>query len=270
MNPTNFKSAHETPPYERGITMRTFATTLYAAAFLAASTGSLALAQTEDPCKSPSYKQCYQGLPVRTLSLSNATQQADANEIIAALRNVLPPEAKVFYVSNQNAVIVRAMPDDIALAQKLISDLDKPKKTYRLTYTVTEMDGIKKIGSQRFAMVLASGQDTALKLGNKVPIVTDAASAGGQTQYTYVDVGMSFDATLIEMGENAMLKSSVDQSSVAPEKTDIAGVREPIIRQATLRGESLLAPHKPLMLGSVDIPSSTNHLDIEVLMEPLP
>jgi hypothetical protein len=255
--------------------MRKLATALYAAALLAASTGSLALAQItappgEDPCKNPTYRQCYQGLPVRTLSLSNATQQADANEIVAAIRNILPPESKIYLVSSRNAIIVRAMPDDIALAQKLISDLDKPKKTYRLTYTVTEMDGIKKIGSQRFAMVLASGQDTSLKLGNKVPIVTDAASAGGQTQYTYVDVGMSFDATLIEMGENAMLKSSVDQSSVAPEKTDIAGVREPIIRQATLRGESLLAPHKPLMLGSVDIPSSTNHLDIEVLMEPLP
>jgi len=255
--------------------MRKLATALYAAALIAASTGSLALAQItappgEDPCKNPTYRQCYQGLPVRTLSLSNATQQADASEIIAALRNILPAESKIYLVPSQNAIVVRAMPDDIALAQKLLTDLDKPKKTYRLTYTVTEMDGIKKIGSQRFAMVLASGQDTSLKLGNKVPIVTDAASAGGQTQYTYVDVGMSFDATLIEMGENAMLKSSVDQSSVAPEKTDIAGVREPIIRQATLRGESLLAPHKPLMLGSVDIPSSTNHLDIEVLMEPLP
>ena len=255
--------------------MRKLATALYAAALIAASTVSLALAQItappgEDPCKNPTYRQCYQGLPVRTLSLSNATQQADASEIIAALRNILPAESKIYLVPSQNAIVVRAMPEDIALAQKLLTDLDKPKKTYRLTYTVTEMDGIKKIGSQRFAMVLASGQDTSLKLGNKVPIVTDAASAGGQTQYTYVDVGMSFDATLIEMGENAMLKSSVDQSSVAPEKTDIAGVREPIIRQATLRGESLLAPHKPLMLGSVDIPSSTNHLDIEVLMEPLP
>jgi hypothetical protein len=37
-----------------------------------------------------------------------------------------------------------------------------------------------------------------------------------------------------------------------------------------LKGESLLAPGKPLMLGSVDIPGSTSHLDVEVVMEPLP
>ena len=81
---------------------------------------------------------------------------------------------------------------------------------------------------------------------------------------------MNFSATLMEMGQNAMLKSSVDDTSVAPENSTIAGVQEPIVRQASLKGESLLAPGKPLMLGSVDIPGSTSHLDVEVVMEPLP
>jgi len=72
------------------------------------------------------------------------------------------------------------------------------------------------------------------------------------------------------MGENAMLKSSVEDTSAAPERSEIAGVREPIVRQSTLKGESLLAPGKPLALGSMDIPGSTTHLQIEVVMEPLP
>jgi hypothetical protein len=62
----------------------------------------------------------------------------------------------------------------------------------------------------------------------------------------------------------------VEDSSVAPQPPEIGGVKEPIIRQATLRGESLLTPGKPLMLGSVDIPGSTSHLDIEVVMQQLP
>jgi hypothetical protein len=81
---------------------------------------------------------------------------------------------------------------------------------------------------------------------------------------------MNFNATLTEMGENAMLKSSVDDNSVAPQSTDIAGVKEPIVRQTSLKGESLLRPGKPVMLGSVDIPGSTSHLNIEVAMENLP
>jgi type II secretory pathway component GspD/PulD (secretin) len=192
------------------------------------------------------------------------------------LRNMLPPNDKIYLVANQNAIFVRATPEDIVFAQKLIADLDRPKKNYRLTYTVTELDGSKQIGTQHFAMVAVSGQDTVLKQGSKIPVATGSYSAGGsssagvQTQFTYIDVGMDFDATLTEIGNNAMLKYSVEQSSVAPERSVIAGVQEPIVRQSSLKGESLLAPGKPLALGSMDIPGSTSHLQIEVLMEPLP
>jgi type II secretory pathway component GspD/PulD (secretin) len=136
------------------------------------------------------------------------------------------------------------------------------------------MDGSKQIGMQHYAMIMTSGQQTSLKLGNKFPIVTGSSSTGGNstpdTQFTYLDVGMNFDATLTEMGENAVLKSSVEQASVAPQTSDIQGIKEPIIRQVTLRGEAFLTPGKTLKLGSMDIPGSTRHLDVEVVMEQLP
>jgi type II secretory pathway component GspD/PulD (secretin) len=226
----------------------------------------------ESPCARPNTELC----PERTIYLNNVTQQSEANEIVTALRNTLPPNDKIYLVANQNAIVVRATPEDIALAQKLLNDLDRPKKSYRLTYTVSEKDGTKLIKTEHFAMVMASGQTTTLKQGSKVPVATGSYSAGGttpagvQTQFTYIDVGMNFDVTLTAMGNNAMLRSSVEQSSVAPEKSVVAGAQEPIIRQASLRGESFLTPGKPQVLGSMDIPGSTSRLDIEVLMEPLP
>jgi type II secretory pathway component GspD/PulD (secretin) len=213
--------------------------------------------------------------PVQTLYLHNVRQSNDAYEIATALRNFLPPDDRTYLVPNQNAIVLRVSPEDVALAQKVINDLDRPKKNYRLTFTVTELDGSKLIGTQHFNLIAISGQDTVLKQGSKIPIVTGTNAvgttpAGAQTQFTYLDVGMNFDATLTEMGNNAMLKSSVEQSSVAPEKSDIAGVQEPIVRQSSLKGESLLTPGKPLVLGSMDIPGSTSHLQIEVLMDTLP
>jgi type II secretory pathway component GspD/PulD (secretin) len=231
---------------------------------------------TEHPCQ---VKVNTNLCPERTIYLKNAAQVSDANEIQTALRNTLPVDDKLFLIPAQNAIILLARPDDISLAEKLINDLDRPKKNYRLTYTVTELDGTKQVGTQHFAMVLVSGQETTLKQGSKIPVATGSYSAGGpnganmtpvQTQFTYIDVGMNFAATLTAMGENAMLKSSVEDTSVAPERSDIAGVREPVVRQSTLKGESLLAPGKPLALGSMDIPGSTTHLQIEVVMEPLP
>ena len=142
------------------------------------------------------------------------------------------------------------------------------------------MDGGKQMGTQHYAMILASGQTTSLKLGNRLPIPTGSYSAGGQNggnmspaqiQYTYIDVGMNIDATLTGMGDNGLLKSSVSQSSVAPEKTDVGGgVQQPVVRQASLRGESYLISGKSQSLGSLDIPGSTSHLNVEVVMEPLP
>ncbi len=212
----------------------------------------------------------------RTFYLTNATQQMEQNEIVTALRNMLDSCDKVYLVFDQSAIIMNAPTDQIAFAQKLINDLDRPKKNYRLTYTVSEMDGSKQIGAQHFTMILTSGQDTVLKLGSKIPIATGAYSGGGgaanagmQTSFTYIDVGMNFAATLTEMGEYAMLKSDVAQTS-AQEKTTIEGVQEPIVRQAEVKGESVLTPGKPVVLGSMDMPGSTSRTDIEVVMQPLP
>jgi type II secretory pathway component GspD/PulD (secretin) len=228
---------------------------------------------SEPPCARPNTELC----PERTFYFNNVIQQIDANEIVTALRNTLPPTDKIFLVESENAILVRATPEDLALAQKLIADLDRPKKNYRLTFTVTEMDGSKQIGTEHYAMIMTSGQATTLKLGSKIPVATGSYSSGGsaagvgvQTQFTYIDVGMNFDATLTEMGNNAMLKSAVEQSSVAPETSEVAGAHEPIIRQASLRGETFLTPGKPVALGSMDIPGSTSRLQIEVVMEPLP
>jgi type II secretory pathway component GspD/PulD (secretin) len=211
----------------------------------------------------------------RTFYLTNVSQQNDANEILVALRNMLCPGTKTYLVTNQNALVMQAPPDQLAAAQKIINDLDRPRKTYRLIYTITELDAGKTIGTQHFSMVIVSGQHTSIKQGDKVPVATgsysngDATSdktAGVQTQFTYLDVGMNFDATLDEVANGARLLSKVEQSSLgAP--TTIAGVQEPVVRQTVLQGTSFLSFDKPLMLGSIDIPNSTRHFDIAVVLE---
>jgi type II secretory pathway component GspD/PulD (secretin) len=224
----------------------------------------------------PSRCQTEQVGTERTFYLNNTFQIADANEIVTAMRNILDSCDRIFLLSSQNAIVMRASPENTLLAQKLLNDLDRPRKNYRLTYTVTELDGSKSLGTQHFAMIVTPGQATSLKLGSKIPIATGSYSAGGsgatpgQTQFTYLDVGMNFDATLDEFANGVRLRSAVEQSSVAPEPSVIAGVSEPVIRQTSLKGESLLAPGKPLVLGSIDIPGSTSHMEIEVVMAQLP
>ncbi len=63
---------------------------------------------------------------VQTFYLTNAWQQNDLNDVQTALRNVLP-NAKVYGVASQNAIVMRGTPDELLLAQKLINDLDKAR-----------------------------------------------------------------------------------------------------------------------------------------------
>jgi hypothetical protein len=142
-------------------------------------------------------------------------------------------------------------------------------KTYRLTYTLTETDGGKRVGTQHFGMVVVSGRKTVLKQGNRVPLVAGSVSTSGgaQTQVQYLDVGLNIDASIEESNDGVKLNTAVERSSIAEEKSGL-GTQDPIVRQAKLEGTSILTAGKPLVLGSMDIiPSTARRLDIEVVME---
>jgi hypothetical protein len=200
----------------------------------------------------------------QTLYLTNLTQQNDANELVTDLRNMLP-SSKLYYVPSQSAMSIRGTAEEIALAQKILSDLDKTKKIYRLTYTMTERDGGKTIGVQHFSIVVASGSKTDLKLGSRVPVGTNS-SAQGPNEVTYLDVGQEIEASLDGYFDGVRLRTRVVQSSVAEERSGI-GTQDPIIRQTTLEGTSTLVQGKPLVLGSLDVPGSTRHQEVEVVSE---
>lgn len=220
------------------------------------------------PCSNPELSK------TETIRLANVTQQNDANEILVALRNILYPACKMFLVASQNAIVVQASPEQLALARQLVNELDRPRKTYRLTFMLTDSDSDKKLGSQRFSLDAVAGQDTYLKQGTKIPVITGSFSAadsktgaGVQTQVTYLDVGINIDVTVSPVAHGAVLKSKVEQSSVDPAT---AGNQDPIVRQSVISGVSAATFNKPLQLGSLDIPNTTHKLDVEVVVEELP
>jgi type II secretory pathway component GspD/PulD (secretin) len=248
-----------------------FASRVLGMTLAVASIGASASAQATAPTevqKAPAVARSNPEFVQKTFYLTNVSQQNEGNEIVNAVRNLIDPQARVFFVPNQNALVVSTTPDQLAVAQKLISDLDRPKKTYRLTYTITETDGGKRVGTQHFTMVVVTGQRTVLKQGIKVPIVTGSMTEGTSTksQVTYLDIGMNFDATLDEFVNGVRLRTKVEQLSVAEEKSGL-GPQDPVIRQTTLEGTSFLTLGRPLMLGTLDIPDSTRHLDLGVVME---
>ena len=86
---------------------------------------------------------------VQTFYLSNTAQQNDLNDIQTALRNVLT-NAKLYGVPSQNAIVMRATPDELLLAQKLVNDLDKARPEVVVDVAVLEVNRnlMRQIGIQ--------------------------------------------------------------------------------------------------------------------------
>jgi len=75
---------------------------------------------------------------VQTFYLSNAWQQNDLTDVNTAIRNLLP-NAKVYPVPSQNAIVMRATPDELLLAEKVINDLDKARPEVVVDIAVLEV-----------------------------------------------------------------------------------------------------------------------------------
>ncbi|HEX4154064.1 MAG TPA: hypothetical protein VHY48_00495 [Acidobacteriaceae bacterium] len=150
-------------------------------------------------------------------------------------------------------------------------------KSYRLVWTITDVDNGKTVGTQHYSMMVFTGLQTSMKMGSKIPVATGtyngSSKDGMETQFQYLDVGLNINASVFDVSpgmasSRLRLTSKIEQSSAAVEdERTIAGVREPVVRQAVLEGSSLITPGKPLLLGSLDVPGSTHHLDVEVELE---
>jgi type II secretory pathway component GspD/PulD (secretin) len=202
----------------------------------------------------------------RTFYLANLTDQREAADLQNDLRNMLP-KAHMYYAESRGAISLRGTPEEMALAQQVLSDLDRTRKVYRITYSIVETDGGKPLTTQHVEVIVPTGGKTVVKQGKRVPIVTGSTnqkdSEKPESQVQYVDVGLNIEASLEGNGDSLRLRSVIEQSNISDERSGIGG-QDPVIGQTKLEGVSMLAQGKPTLLGSLDIPNSTHREEISI------
>lgn len=146
-------------------------------------------------------------LAVQTFYLSNVAAQNDANEVLTALRNILDATVKVFLVPSQNAIVMRATPDQLQLAQMLINNLDRAKAEVVVDVAILEVnrDKARNLGitlPQSFTVTpqatSASTSGTGTGSTTTNPTLTDLAHA----------TGANFAVTVGSAAVNALLTDS--------------------------------------------------------------
>lgn len=204
------------------------------------------------------------------LYLKGVVTQSDARDVETDLRNVLG-RARIFYVPSRNAISMISTQHDFEIAQKIVEEMSRGPRVFRLTYTFTNSGGGKGAGKRSVSVVVGSGEHASVKHGEKVPVLTgrdvenkDSAS----TQVQYIDVGLNLNVWLRGPADDLVLQTRFSESAVDREAA-VAGLSEPTILQTALENTSIVTVGKPLVLGSIAVPGSTRPEQIEVTVEPV-
>jgi general secretion pathway protein D len=117
----------------------------------------------------------YEDNVVKVFYLQNITSVQELNEIATSVRSVT--EIRRLYTFNgQNAVIARGTVDQVALVEKLLGDLDKPKPEVLVDVIVMETSTGR---TRDLAATIVSGETPGLRL-NVSPLAAAAETPAGK------------------------------------------------------------------------------------------
>src|SRR5258706_2000728 len=119
---------------------------------------------------------------------------------------------------------------------------------YRLEYTVTEMEGAKRLQARNYSLQVIDRSDARMRVGNRIPITT------GNEQVQYMDIGVNIDAraTMID-AHTVRVRTNIEVNSLASTESS----RRPIIRNFNNMVETSIPLDKPIMLTSQDEPGTS-------------
>lgn len=138
-----------------------------------------------------------------------------------------------------------------------------PAHSYRLDYTLTELENGKKIDARQYSISVGGATEKAgpasgqVQIGTKVPVGVN--SDGGNQ---YVDVGTKIDC-LVRMRDGATaLDTDLQLSNVVRDEGKVNGL--PILRTLRIRNQTPVVIGKSVIVGTLDDPDSNRTFQLEV------
>lgn len=143
--------------------------------------------------------------------------------------------------------------------------------SYVVEYRFREGGDGATAADRRYSLMVNGEHKASFQVGNRTPAVSasfDPINANSlvNTQYTYLDVGVNIECTLLELDNRVDLHTSIDLSGLADkDATPAAGsARNPTIKQTKLDVNTTLLIGKPTVLASITDPATNRMLQIVV------
>jgi general secretion pathway protein D len=139
-------------------------------------TGNTIFVAQDNPAKRKELEQSV----LKTFYLSNISQPTELQDVVNAIRAVLDVQ-RVQQLLSQNALVVRGTPDQIALAEKLVDDLDRARPEVIVDIAVLQ---ISKDKSRTLGFLPPSSATITLQSNINTTTPTTTTTAGTTTSTT--------------------------------------------------------------------------------------
>jgi general secretion pathway protein D len=148
---------------------------------------------------------------VRTFYLSNTLTPQDLTEVVTGLRSLLDLR-RVQQVNAQNAIVIRDTPDKLALAAKIIRDIDKakPEVLIHVQVVTASVDRLRDLG-------ILPGQSVSIAFTPRTALQPNSGTTTG-TGTTTTTSTSTVNATQITL-DNLRNLSGADYSATLPGAT---------------------------------------------------
>lgn len=211
----------------------------------------------------------------KVLYFPNLSQPTELQDVVNTLR-VIAEISRVQSLFSARVVVVQGTPEQVALAEKLVDEIDKAKRKfggvgYRLDFKISESQGDKKLRSRVYSLV-TEGRDTAkLSIGEQAPTQNQGEAASENKQSPDAVAGRSIEFLILAENERTIdlrvdvaFSISSTRDSGKDEKAGLPGLANPVPAQLRVKDHITLELSKPTVISVLDDPDSERTFQIEM------
>jgi general secretion pathway protein D len=165
---------------------------------------------------------------LKTFYLSNLAQPTELQDLVNAMRTILEV-SRIQQLPSQGAIVVRGTPDQVALAQKLVDDLDKAKPEVMVDVAVLEVsrDKIRQLGINpptNLSVQLQSNVNTSSSSSGSSGSTTSSSSSNTLNLNTFNNLNATdFQVTIPQATATALLSDSTSKIIQNPQVRALDG-----------------------------------------------
>ncbi len=182
---------------------------------------------------------------LKTFYLTNLSQPTELQDVVNAIRAVLDVQ-RVQQLLSQNALVVRGTPDQIALAEKLVDDLDKARPE-----VIIDIDVMQISKDRSRTLGLSPPTSATVTLQSNINTSTSTTSTTGTTTPTSTSSGLELNTLGNLNATDFQVSIGSANLSALLSDTDTKMIQSPQIRALDNQKASLkIGERLPVATGS--------------------